>query len=192
MGRGQRAVRRRRPWRAGVLYDALGADYVAIALRAARAADPAAKLYVNDYNVERAGPKFDALYDLIVALKRSGAPIDGVGLQGHFIAGRTPTDLPGVLAKFAALGVDVAITELDLRLQIPASPRALADQADDARALVAACLTVPRCVGVTTWGVSDDHSWIPAFFPGYGASLLFDSGGAPKPAWSAVIKAFGK
>ena len=68
-------------WRGGVLYDALGADYVAIALRAARAADPQAKLYVNEYNVEHAGAKFDALYQLVASLKRSGAPIDGVGLQ---------------------------------------------------------------------------------------------------------------
>ena len=152
-------------WRGGVLYDALGADYVAIALRAARAADPQAKLYVNEYNVEHAGAKFDALYQLVASLKRSGAPIDGVGLQGHFITGRAPADLPAAMARFAALDVDVAITELDSRLELPASAAALARQADDDRAVVAACLSVARCVGVTTWGVSDAHSWIPRSFP---------------------------
>ena len=66
----------------------MGPDYVAIALKAARAADPDAKLYINDYNVETDGPKMRALYDLVASLKRAGAPIDGVGLQSHFVAGR--------------------------------------------------------------------------------------------------------
>lgn len=96
------------------------------------------------------------------------------------------------MARFAALDVDVAITELNSRLELPASAAALARQADDDRAVVAACLSVARCVGVTTWGVSDAHSWIPSFFPGYGAGLLFDERGEPKPAYAAVIEAFGK
>ena len=74
-------------WRKSVWFDAMGPDYVAIALRAARAADPAAKLYVNDYNVESDGPKMRALFDLVAKLKREGAPIDGVGLQSHFALG---------------------------------------------------------------------------------------------------------
>ena len=57
-------------WRKSIWYDAMGPDYVAIALRAARAADPGAKLYVNDYNVETEGPKMRALYDLVASLKR--------------------------------------------------------------------------------------------------------------------------
>ena len=179
-------------WRRGVLYDALGPDYIAIALRAARAADAHAKLYINEYNVERHGAKFEALYNLVVSLKHSGAPIDGVGLQSHFVAGQTPSDLPAILAKFAALGVDVTITELDLRIALPASSQSLARQAEDYRFVVDSCLSVARCVGVTTWGISDAHSWIPSFFPGYGAALLFDDGGNPKPAYAAAISAFRK
>src|SRR5271157_3243105 len=106
----------------------MGPEYVAIALKAARAADPAAKLYVNDYNVETDGPKMRALYDLVASLKRAGAPIDGVGLQSHFVAGAAPKDIQAVMERFAALGVDVAITELDLRIRLPADGRALSTQ----------------------------------------------------------------
>src|SRR5271168_5363466 len=87
-------------WRKSIWYEAMGPTYVAIALKAARAADPDAKLYVNDYNVEFAGPKMRALFDLVAALKRDGVPIDGVGLQSHFVAGKAPADLKTVMAEF--------------------------------------------------------------------------------------------
>jgi len=177
-------------WRQSIWYDAMGADYVAIALRAARAADPDAKLYINDYNVETESPKMRALYDLAAALKRAGAPIDGVGLQAHFVAGHIPSDLRAVMQKFAALGVDVAITELDVRVRTPPDAKSLAVQAADYAAVVAACRAVKRCVGVTTWGITDDYSWIPSFFAGYGAALPFDEDYRPKPAYFAAVRAW--
>jgi endo-1,4-beta-xylanase len=179
-------------WRDSLWRQAMGASYIATALDAARAADPAAKLYINEYNVETAGPKFAALYDLAASLKHSGAPIDGVGLQAHFVAGHVPSDLQAVIAKFAALGVDVAITELDIRIPLPASAEKLAQQASDYGAVVGACLAVARCVGITTWGMTDGHSWIPSFFPGYGAALLFDEDNKPKPAYAAAIRALAR
>ena len=106
-------------WRDGLLHHILGDGYIAIALRAARAADPDAKLYINEYDVEKSGAKLDALYRLVVALKTSGVPIDGVGFESHFVVGRVPTDLPTILAKFAALDLDVALTELDVRIRLP-------------------------------------------------------------------------
>jgi len=177
-------------WRKSIWYEAMGPDYVAIALRAARAADPDAKLYLNDYSVETEGPKMRALLDLVAALKRDGAPIDGVGLQSHFVAGDAPADLAGVMAEFASLGVDVAVTELDLRIRLPADDRALKTQADDYASVVRVCRSTPRCVGVTTWGITDGRSWIPAFFSGYGAALPFDENYRPKPAVAAIIGAF--
>jgi endo-1,4-beta-xylanase len=177
-------------WRKSIWYEAMGPDYVAIALRAARAADPDAKLYVNDYNVEADGPKMRALLDLVASLKRDGVPIDGVGLQSHFVAGAAPTDLGAVMAEFASLGVDVAVTELDLRIRLPADKSALKAQAADYASVVRACGLTPRCVGVTTWGITDDRSWIPSFFSGYGAALPFDENYRPKPAVSAIIDAF--
>jgi endo-1,4-beta-xylanase len=177
-------------WRKSIWYDAMGPDYVAIALRAARAADPDARLYINDYGVETDGPKMRALYDLVASLKRDGVPIDGVGLQSHFVAGSTPADLAAVMAKFASLGVDVAVTELDLRVPLPADARSLAVQAADYASVVRGCRATPRCVGVTTWGITDDRSWVPSFFSGYGAALPFDDAGRPKPAFAAMIEAW--
>jgi endo-1,4-beta-xylanase len=176
-------------WRKSIWWDAIGPDYVAIALKAAHAADPDAKLYINDYNVETEGPKMRALYNLVASLKAAGAPIDGVGLQSHFVAGAVPQDIQAVMEQFAALGVDVAVTELDLRIRLPADEKSLAAQASDYGLVARACRATPRCVGVTTWGISDDHSWIPSFFSGYGAALPFDENYRPKPAVGAMVKA---
>ncbi len=94
------------------------------------------------------------------------------------------------MAKFALLGIDVAVMELDLRIRLPASKPSLLTQAADYAFVVGACRAMPRCVGVTTWGISDDHSWIPSFFSGYGAALPFDEAGKPKPAVAAMIEAW--
>jgi endo-1,4-beta-xylanase len=178
-------------WRESIWYEAMGPAYVAIALRAARAADPDAKLYVNDYNVETDGPKMRALLGLVASLKRDGVPIDGVGLQSHFVAGAAPADFSAVMAEFGSFGVDVAVTELDLRIPLPADQPALKAQAAGYGSVVRACRSTPRCVGVTTWGITDDRSWIPSFFSGYGAALPFDENYRPKPAVAAIIEAFG-
>ena len=177
-------------WRKSIVYDPMGPSYVAIALRAARAADPDARLYLNDYNVETGGPKMRALYDLVANLKRDGVPIDGIGLQSHFVLGHVPADLAEVMAKFAALGVDVAVTELDVRVPLPADAAALARQAEDYASVVEACRSTARCVGVTTWGITDGRSWVPSFFSEYGVALPFDADYRPKPAVAAMIGAF--
>jgi endo-1,4-beta-xylanase len=177
-------------WRKSIWYEAMGPDYIAIALRAARAADPDAKLYINDYGVETDGPKMRALHELVASLKHEGVPIDGVGLQSHFMAGSAPADLASVMADFAALGVDVAVTELDLRIRLPADAKSLAAQAGDYGSVIRACRATPRCVGVTAWGITDDRSWVPSFFSGYGAALPFDETYRPKPAVAAMIEAW--
>ncbi len=94
------------------------------------------------------------------------------------------------MEKFASLGVDVAVTELDVRIRLPAGDKALATQAADYASVVRACRATLRCVGVTTWGVTDDHSWIPSFFSGYGAALPFDEAYRRKPVVAAMIEAW--
>lgn len=128
---------------------------MSIAFRAARAADPAAKLYINDYNTDSTGPKSTAMVNLVRRLKAAGVPIDGIGVQAHLIVGSVPGSFATNLAQFAALGVDVAITELDIRMTLPASASLLARQADDYRTVTNACLAVPRCVGITIWDLTD-------------------------------------
>jgi endo-1,4-beta-xylanase len=177
--------------RASMWQTTLGDGYIADALRFARAADPTAKLYINDFNVEGVNAKSTALFNLASSLKSQGVPLDGIGLQGHLILGQVPSSLLQNIQRFANLGLDVAITELDIRMNTPADTARLNQQANEYAAVVTACLAVTRCVGLTTWGVGDPDSWIPGVFSGQGAALLFNDSYQPKPAYNAVSVALG-
>ena len=178
-------------YRQTLWYNGLGTGYIAQALTAARAADPAARLYINDYNVEGVNAKSTALYNLVKSLKEQGVPIDGVGLQAHLIVGQVPATLQQNIQRFADLGVDVAITELDIRMTLPSDSTKLAQQAADYKAVMNACVAVARCAGVTVWGFTDSDSWIPSTFPGQGAATPYDENYAPKPAYHAIAEALG-
>ncbi|MDN3297625.1 endo-1,4-beta-xylanase [Streptomyces ficellus] len=177
--------------RPSVFQTVIGDGYIEDALRAARAADPAAKLYLNDYNIEGVNAKSDAMYELVKSLKARGVPLDGVGLQAHLIVGQVPATLRANLQRFADLGVDVAITELDIRMPLPATDAKLAQQKADYKAVTQACLAVARCAGVTVWGFTDADSWIPDVFPGQGAATPYDEGLRPKPAYFGIAEALG-
>jgi endo-1,4-beta-xylanase len=178
-------------FRQDVFYNAMGSGYIADALRTAHAADPNAKLYLNDYNIEGENAKSNAMYSLVQSLLAQGVPINGVGLESHFIVGQVPSSLLANMQRFAALGVDVAITELDDRIQLPTSTATLNQQATDFSTVVSDCLQVSRCVGVSQWAVGDADSWIPGAFSGYGAATMFDQNYQPKPAYNAVVAALG-
>jgi endo-1,4-beta-xylanase len=168
-------------------YQKLGASYIADAFRAARAADPDVKLYINDYNTDGMGAKSNGMYTLVQSLLSQGVPIDGVGFQAHLaIQYGFPSQMRQNLQRFADLGLDVAITELDVRMQLPVDSTKLATQATYYRNVVDACLAVARCVGITTWGYTDKYSWVPNTFPGEGAALLVDENFQVKPAYTAV------
>ena len=175
--------------RSDVFFQAMGQGYIADALRTAHAADPNAKLYLNDYNIEGENAKSNAMYNLVSSLKAQGVPIDGVGLESHFIVGQVPSSMLANMQRFAALGVDVAVTELDDRIQLPATTASLNQQASDYATVVKDCLAVSRCVGVSQWGVGDADSWIPGTFSGFGAATMFDSNYQPKPAYTAAQQA---
>lgn len=168
-----------------------GAAYIADAIRTAHAADPSAKLYVNDYNVEGQNAKSNALYSLAQTLLSQGVPLSGIGLESHFIVGQVPSSLQANMQRFAALGLDVAVTELDDRIPLPASSGNLNQQGTDYGNVVKACLAVSRCVGVSQWGVDDGHSWIDGTFPGYGAATMYDRNYQPKAAYNASVSALG-
>jgi endo-1,4-beta-xylanase len=156
-----------------------GDDWIEAAFRAARAADPGAKLCYNDYGIENwAQAKTQAVYRMVRDFRARGVPIDCVGLQSHFDPGSpVPADFTTTLRNFAALGVDVQLTELDV-------VGAGATQAQDYRRAVTACLAVSRCTGITVWGVRDSDSWRSS-----GTPLLFDANGDKKAAYTAVLDA---
>jgi endo-1,4-beta-xylanase len=162
----------------------IGPDYLDLAFRWAHEADPQARLRYNDYGGEGAGAKSDGIYDLMIALRRKGTPIHGVGLQMHLSLQDAPParEVRINMKRLAALGLETPITEMDVMLPLPASRAALKKQAALYRDMLQACLAVPQCRSFSTWGVTDRHSWIPEFFPGQGAALLFDADYQPKPA----------
>lgn len=85
-------------------------------------------------------------------------PIDGVGFQSHFIVGEVPTTMVENLAQYAALGLEFAITELDIRMPLPATAEMLEQQKADYNYVVNACLAFSECVGITVWDWTDKAS----------------------------------
>ncbi|MDG4824205.1 endo-1,4-beta-xylanase [Asanoa sp. WMMD1127] len=153
-----------------------GNDWIEAAFRAADAADPNAQLCYNDYNIDNWNDaKTQAVYRMVQDFRSRGVPIDCVGLQSHFTGGSNyPSNYRTTLSSFAALGVDVHITELDIR-NAPS---------DAYRNVVNDCLAVARCKGITVWGIRDSDSWRSGESP-----LLFDGGGNKKAAYNAVLTA---
>lgn len=136
----------------------IGPEYIAIALRAARAADPDVKLYINDFNIEGPGVKATAMQNLVKSLKEQGVPIDGIGFESHFILNELPENIQQNMEAFVALGVEVAITELDIRMTLPSTTELLSQQQANYQTVIEACNAVPMCVGVTVWDFTDEAS----------------------------------
>ncbi|MET7331311.1 endo-1,4-beta-xylanase [Nonomuraea sp. NPDC005650] len=168
-------------------YNTLGQSYIADAFRAARAADPDARLCINDYNTEGINAKSTAIYNLVSSLRQQGVPVDCVGFQTHLaIQYGFPGDFQQNLQRFAALGVQVRITELDVRMVMPRDATKDATQATYYRNVVNACLAVTACAGVTIWGFTDKYSWVPDTFSGQGAALIYNESYQQKPSYTAV------
>ncbi|WP_203912241.1 endo-1,4-beta-xylanase [Rhizocola hellebori] len=166
----------------GFWKDRLGEDYIDESFRWAHAANPTARLYLNEYGIESDSPKARGLYELVKGLLARGVPIHGIGFQTHKLETSRLSGLADSLRRFADLGLEVAITELGVKLLTPAGGDSLGRQADVYGWVTAACLAVPRCVSVTAWGFTDRYSWIPA--PG-AATMLTDQY-VPKPAYYRV------
>ena len=167
--------------------DRIGADYLDLAFQFASEADPTARLIYNDYGNETLNAKSNATYRLVSDLLARGLPIHGVGFQLHLTdRGINRESFAANMQRFADLGLEIYITELDVRTRLPATPEALATQAQWYGDLMQACLDQPACRAFQTWGFTDAHSWVPSFFPGFGAALIFDESYQPKPAYDAL------
>lgn len=166
----------------------IGPSYIDLAFKWAHEEDPGAKLFYNDYDIEFPGAKATAVRALVRGLKARGVPIDGVGIQAHELTVRPPsrTELEAALRSYANLGLDVAITELDVGTFLPATAKKLDEQGRIYDNVLGACLAVSRCRTFVTWGFTDKYSWIPGALPGFGDALPFDASYAPKPALAAL------
>ncbi|WFE65387.1 endo-1,4-beta-xylanase [Micromonospora sp. WMMD714] len=152
-----------------------GNDWIEAAFRAARAADPGAKLCYNDYNTDGVNAKSTGVYNMVRDFKSRGVPIDCVGFQSH-LGTTIPGDYQANLKRFADLGVDVQITELDVMTG--------GNQANIFGTVTRSCMAISRCTSITVWGVRDCDSW-----RGSDNALLFDCNGNKKAAYNSVLDA---
>lgn len=182
------------------VFDRMGPDYIAELFIAAHAADPDAKLWLNEIFAELFPAKADALVALVASLRSRGVPIHGVGLQTHLTltpAPPNPGSISGLVTRLRNLGVDVAITELD----VPVGPlRNEQAQVDIYRQVAAECVAA-GCSEITVWGVGDGDTWLdtpgaragnpllPLFFSLPSTPLLLDADLRPKAAYAAVVEA---
>jgi endo-1,4-beta-xylanase len=148
---------------------AFGSEYVARALRDARALAPKARLLLNEYGFEYQNSidtaRRSAFLKLIRGLKEQGVPLDGVGVQAHLDLSKGPLAERSLRAFFrdiAACGVDITISELDVKERDHNLPFTDRDRlvANEVRRFLDIALDETAVRGVVTWGISDKHSWL--------------------------------
>jgi len=180
-----RASLRQTPW-----LKAIGPEYIEILFKAAREADPDAMLYYNDYN-EDYQDKALAIYNMVKELNEKnpdvlGRPlIDGIGMQGHYLLNTDIKNVAASLERFLSLGVEVSITELDIRAgdnHVLTEEQAIRQGVLYAQ-LFDLCKKYPgKFVRMTLWGLDDASSWRSQQNP-----LLFDGNLEPKKAFFAAL-----
>jgi endo-1,4-beta-xylanase len=183
-------------------YKAVGPEVLTLAFKWAHEADPKAKLYYNDYNIEQGAVankgKHASSMLLLKRLIKEGAPITGVGIQGHWHLDTNLADVEKAIENYASLGLKVSITELDVTATgdnsgafgvnqgsrtIPAEN--YQKQAEVYKKLFEIFMRHKKTIErVTFWGLSDTRSWRRGQ-----DALLFDGELKPKPAYKAVIEA---
>ncbi|AEI39529.1 endo-1,4-beta-xylanase [Paenibacillus mucilaginosus] len=182
-------------YRPTVWYNNIGPEYIEMAFRFAHEADPQAKLYYNDFSSEVKNEKSDAIYKMLKDLKSKGVPIDGIGFQTHLtIDGLNYNDMKTNFQRFAALGLDTDITEMDL---VTHTFQGTMEQKMNAAAAVygnvmKVALSLPSCKFFIAWGLNDSQSWLneDTGFSEY--PLLFDDSFGKKPAYNAVMEQLRK
>jgi endo-1,4-beta-xylanase len=139
------------------------------------------------------------MFDLVEGLLARGVPVHGVGLQMHIRAGQTTRfrtysedSIRANIERFGALGLDVHITELDVKHAGIPTEEILELQALDYGRILGTCLNTPPCSAVITWGFTDRHSWLRDSYNANVAPLPFDMDYQPKPAYEAMIEAFNQ
>lgn len=166
-------------------------EYIAQSFRWAHEADPDAKLFYNDYNIEKISSKSDRTYEMLKQLLSEGVPIYGIGFQCHFVLGSDFDEafetFQSNIQRFKSLGLEIQFTELDIRMTEP-QPGDFERQAEAYKKTIELALEE----GVTLiqlWGFSDRHSWIPYTFKSEGWALPWDENFKMKPAYHAILAA---
>ncbi|MDZ4769994.1 MAG: endo-1,4-beta-xylanase [Chloroflexota bacterium] len=176
----------------------IGEDYIALAFQFARAADPDALLYLNEYDAEVINAKSNALYELVRDSRRAGVPIDGVGMQMHVAVGEVveggiidPASFENNIRRLGQIGVEVAVTEMDVAHMGAADEETMRLLAGHYYTIFETCVRWKEfCKGFTTWGLFDGETWLrsPEFYNNPNVSpLLFNENMEPKLAYTALL-----
>jgi len=175
----------------------LGRDFALKAFNYAKAADPAALLFINDYNLESDNRKLDSLLAFVNELKGKGAKVDGIGTQMHISINTSKTAIDNMFVKLAATGLKVRVSELDVRINpnnvtgFSASAQNLSDQAGMYKYVAESFIrNVPAAqrYDFTIWGVADSDSWIVTALRKEDFPLLFDASYNKKPAYTSLLQ----
>lgn len=166
------------------------------AFRWADEADPQARLFLNDYNAEGINNKTNAYYALVKELLADGVPIDGFGAQGHLsLQYGFDESMQENFQRFADLGLDVAVTEADVRMPLGEDGEPTAEQivlqAERYDKMLQACLNVASCTNFTVWGFDDARSWVPGVFPEGYATIMTEEF-EKKPAYYALLESLAE
>jgi endo-1,4-beta-xylanase len=186
--------------RHNVFQDKLGSGWIREALVDAYAANPSATyVAINEWNADGVNAKSTKMLDYYRATLLGAIPSDhlAVGLQMHLdscpggLLDTAPLDVYANMARFAALGVRVHITEMDYQIRcVPGTTdQKLAVQAKKYHDITAACMAVSLCRSISVWGVGDADSWVRWAMGVHDAPLLFDDQYNPKPAYWSVVAA---
>ena len=178
---------------------AFGPDYIEIAFREAASLDPRAVLVLNEMGLEYASPAAEQKRRQMLALlereKARGTPIACLGIQSHLTALEQPRDHPefrAFLREVRAMGLSVMITEMDVSDHLCLRDQRQRDAlvAETYRAYLDLIFDEADVLAVSTWGLSDDRTWLNGFRPRPDGApqrpLLFDRAVRRKPAWHAV------
>lgn len=173
--------------RKSVWLNVIGPEYIEMAFRFAHEVDQKIKLYYNDYNIDGLNRKSDAVYKLIKGLLKKGVPIHGIGLQMHLLEEHPPNpeSVEKNIKRFKKLGLEVSITEMDVRIKKSVTQEKLENQARVYNEILKVALQT-KCNAFILWGVSDAHSWIPYWFKNYNAALIFGKNYEPKLAYEKM------
>lgn len=165
-----------------------------VAYGAARAADPDALLFTNDYHLESKPAKLASYMRLIEQLLREGVPLDGIGCQTHVDADLPAGAITRTLKTLATLGLPIHLSEMDVSV-VQGGLLSSRQQAEQAQARLYgeamdafAALPERQQFAFTVWGLRDRDSWLKRENKA-DAPLLFDDAGRPKPAFAAVEQA---
>lgn len=188
--------------RENLFYQAYGRDYIEQSIRLTHEIAPNARTFINDYSLEYAFSEEQgrrlALIALAERLLSRGVPLSGIGVQAHLDLRKgaiAEDDIKGFFAAIKSMGLEIAITELDVRendILLPIDERDR-QVSDTVRRYLDVALSYGAVTSVATWGLSDAHSWLVETAHGHpwNRGLLYDQFWQPKPMRTAILDALG-